>query len=259
MSFDWFTFIAQLVNFGLLLALLRIFLYRPVLNMMDQREERLALAWTEAEEAHAEANAHSRRIDAEVAGLEERRRTRLAEIEAEARELLDRRMAEVEAEASSSRARQLAALEESRERTVQRLRQRTATLLLAELRSSLADLAGDGLEEHAARVFQGRLRELPEGHLHELRKAARESPVELTSAARLTEQQQEELTRVVQEAIGADADLRFSVDEDLLFGTELMAGPMLVAVSGRQRLESLEAEFSKTLADLAKGTSSAAG
>jgi len=142
---------------------------------------------------------------------------------------------------------------------VQRLRQRTAALLLAELRSSLADLAGDGLEEHAVRVFQGRLRELPEVHLRDLRKAARDAPVELTSAARLTEQQQQELTRVVQEVIGAEARLRFSVDQDLLFGTELKAGPMLVAVSGRQRLESLDAEFSRTLAGLAKGAPGAAG
>ena len=41
MAFDWFAFSAQLLNFVLLLVLLRVFLYRPVLSIMDQRAKQL--------------------------------------------------------------------------------------------------------------------------------------------------------------------------------------------------------------------------
>jgi len=39
MLFDWFTFAAQLLNFIILVWLLKRFLYRPVLKAIDDREK----------------------------------------------------------------------------------------------------------------------------------------------------------------------------------------------------------------------------
>jgi len=41
MPFDWFTIAAQIVNFTILLWLLKRFLYRPILDGLDARELRL--------------------------------------------------------------------------------------------------------------------------------------------------------------------------------------------------------------------------
>ena len=50
MPIYWFTVAAQAVNFLILLALLRRFLYRPVLEAMDRREARIAERLQEAAE-----------------------------------------------------------------------------------------------------------------------------------------------------------------------------------------------------------------
>ena len=42
MQLDWITVAAQIVNFLMLVALLRRFLYRPVLDAMARREGRIA-------------------------------------------------------------------------------------------------------------------------------------------------------------------------------------------------------------------------
>ena len=84
MGFDWFTFVAQLVNFALLLLLLRLFLYRPVLNLMEQRQEQLDRAWQDARGAEAAAREEAQRLASARAALEGERRTRLEQVEKEA-------------------------------------------------------------------------------------------------------------------------------------------------------------------------------
>src|SRR5690625_566874 len=48
MKIDWFTVIAQIVNFLILVWLLKRFLYKPVLNAIDEREKRIASQLEEA-------------------------------------------------------------------------------------------------------------------------------------------------------------------------------------------------------------------
>ena len=55
MLIDWFTVIAQIVNFLILVWLLQRFLYRPILDAIDAREKRIAAALTEAEANKEEA------------------------------------------------------------------------------------------------------------------------------------------------------------------------------------------------------------
>jgi F-type H+-transporting ATPase subunit b len=47
--------VSQIVNFLLLMVILRMVLYRPVLNMLDARKERIALSMRDAERASAAA------------------------------------------------------------------------------------------------------------------------------------------------------------------------------------------------------------
>jgi F-type H+-transporting ATPase subunit b len=41
MLIDWFTVVAQIINFLILVALLKHFLYGRIIKAMDQREERI--------------------------------------------------------------------------------------------------------------------------------------------------------------------------------------------------------------------------
>src|SRR5690554_682746 len=55
MDIDWFTVIAQLVNFLILVWLLQRFLYKPVLNAIDEREKKIASQLEDAAVKKAEA------------------------------------------------------------------------------------------------------------------------------------------------------------------------------------------------------------
>ena len=51
---DWFTVAAQIVNFLILVALLKYFLYGRIVDAMDRREQSIAQRWNLAEQREAE-------------------------------------------------------------------------------------------------------------------------------------------------------------------------------------------------------------
>ena len=69
MLIDWFTVSAQIVNFLILVWLLQRFLYRPILDAIDAREQRVAAALTKAEANKEEARAGARRLPPAQRGI----------------------------------------------------------------------------------------------------------------------------------------------------------------------------------------------
>ena len=55
MLIDWFTVVAQAVNFIILVWLLKRFLYKPILDAIDAREKRIAAELADADAKKAEA------------------------------------------------------------------------------------------------------------------------------------------------------------------------------------------------------------
>src|SRR5450631_3388047 len=55
MPIDWFTVIAQVINFLILVWLLKRFLYKPILHAIDEREKGIASQLAQAEAKKVEA------------------------------------------------------------------------------------------------------------------------------------------------------------------------------------------------------------
>ncbi|MCK4469172.1 MAG: F0F1 ATP synthase subunit B, partial [Desulfobacterales bacterium] len=55
MLIDWFTVIAQIINFLVLVYLLKCFLYGPIIKAMDKRQEKIALRLEGARKKKQEA------------------------------------------------------------------------------------------------------------------------------------------------------------------------------------------------------------
>lgn len=80
LGIEWPLLIAQIVNFGILLILLRMFLYQPVLKMLNARKERIAQSMKDAERVSAAA----REAEQEKAKVLEQARREAQEIRAQA-------------------------------------------------------------------------------------------------------------------------------------------------------------------------------
>ena len=154
---DPFTLAAQVLNFLLLVLLLRRYLYLPLLEVMDERERRAAEQAREAADRLAEAEGLAARARAEGERLEATRLELLAGAEAEAaarrRILLD----EARREVAARQEEWLEDLEGRREAAMVELRPRVAAALVALCRRALLDLAGEELEDRMAARLAERL------------------------------------------------------------------------------------------------------
>lgn len=259
MAFDWFTLVAQLVNFGLLVLLLRLFLYRPVLKVMEEREARLANAWHQVEAAEAAAAAQGAEHARARAEVERRSGELLAHARAEANEAKARMLADARQEAAEELERHRAAFEEGSDRLVESLARRSAQLVVSEVEAALRDLAAADFEERAAEVFVARLSELSDAQRNDLTTAARTGELVITTASPVDGPARTRLANVIAGATGSAPTPRFEVDPNVLFGVELAAGAFTVAVSGRARLDALNAAFTAALHEAVPSGSEANG
>jgi F-type H+-transporting ATPase subunit b len=90
---DWFTVAAQLINFLILVWLLKRFLYRPILDAIDAREARIAAELADADTKKAEARKERDDFQHKNAAFEQQRAALLSqardEAKAERQRLLD--------------------------------------------------------------------------------------------------------------------------------------------------------------------------
>jgi F-type H+-transporting ATPase subunit b len=247
-TFDPFTFLAQLLNFALLLVLLRVFLYRPVLAVMRRREELAAAALDEARRLQAEAEEERRALAAERDAEERERAARLAALEDELERLRHERLAAVDREAREARTSRAEALAREVERAVARLGPELARLVVDEVSETIAWLTGADADGLAVDRFVERLRGLPPERREELRSAAREGPVRLVTARALGGSEVDEARRAVADALGVER-VELATDPGLLAGAALEAGGLRLDGSAAARLAALEERFARALAE----------
>lgn len=129
LGINWQGLLAQIVNFGILLFLLRMVLYKPVLNMLNQRSEKIRDSLQRAEEMKQAAE----RAKEEHAALVEQGRKEGQAIISRAEQIAARMREEAQTQARTEAEQFLAQARAEIERDKQRA--------IAELRAQVADLA----------------------------------------------------------------------------------------------------------------------
>lgn len=244
MIIDWFTVGAQTLNFLILVWLMKHFLYKPILNAIDERERLIATELADADSKRVEAQ---KEIDEFKHKNEEfdRQRSELVskatdEAKAERQRLLDEALNA--AEALSSKSQEMLRNEEHD--LHQEISRRTQQEVFAIARKALADLAATDLEERLGEVFTRRLREM-DGHEKErlakaLKKASGSGTSVVRSAFDLPSEQRSLIQNALNEVFSADIKIRFETEPDLISGIELNADGQKVAWSISDYLSSLE-------------------
>lgn len=245
MTVDWFTLAAQLVNFALLLLLLRIFLYRPILDLMAERERRTAAPLDEARRLAEEAAAERAALQREREAFERERAERLETAIREADEQREQQLAALERETAALRVAAAQAVERDVRRVSGELMTRLSGLVVDEVARTLAAIAGAELDEPAWARFEERLRALPAGQRSRLAEAA-QGAVRVVSPRALAPATADAARSVLRELLGAN-DVSFATDPDLLLGVALEAGGLRLDGSAAARLETLERSFAAAL------------
>lgn len=220
MSIDWITVAAQIANFLVLVWLLKRFLYRPILDGIDAREQQITERMSEAALIREAAETAEAKHQAEIARLRAGREGVLEE----AREAAELERAALLEEARARLMREQTARDRERAEEARRysadLRYKGASALLALLRKALEDLSGETLEERIIARAGPRLAAMA-GDLAEA--AGGDLAAVVTTQAPLSPELRDELTDQLA-ALLPGIEVRFYTDSEQPLGLNLRLG-----------------------------------
>jgi F-type H+-transporting ATPase subunit b len=252
MIIEWYTVIFQIINFLILVFLLRYFLYGPIIRAMDEREQKIVQREEEAveqkKEAAKESHAYrqkSEQLQQQEAEIMEKAHAAAA---AEKLELLQKARQAVE----ETRHRWEDAFTREQETFISELRRRIGQQACSIARRCLQDLADARLEELTWDLFLKKIGKLPEEKRSALRKAlsADGHKLALRSAFDPPAEKLNQLKSSLREVLSdlkADFTVSAKIDPALVCGLELDVGGYRVAWSVGSYLEGVEKQIFKEL------------
>jgi F-type H+-transporting ATPase subunit b len=249
MPIDWFTVVAQAINFLILVWLLKRFLYKPILHAIDEREKGIAAQLAEAEAKKAEAQKERDDFQHKNEVFDQARAALLKKAEDEAKVERQRLLDGARKDADALRAKRQDALRDEQLNLGQEIARWTQKEVFAVSRKALADLATASLEERMVDVFVHRLSALTGAAKEELVAALKASnqPARVRSALDLPPAQRKAIENTVNEAFGAEVHVRFETAPELVSGIELSTNGQKVAWSIADYLATLEKSVGELL------------
>lgn len=249
MLIDWFTVGAQVLNFLVLVWLMKRFLYKPVLQAIDSREKQIATTLSDARALETEAHRERDEFDKKNVAFDVQRDALLTKAKEEAQTERSRLLEEARKESdAASKARRQSLIDEQQSLNAEiTLRARNEVFAIA--RKTLSDLAEASLEEEMVAVFVRRLRASSPKELEMLKLAfhGKEDRATVSSTFTLSVSQEATIKKVIQELFEATPDLHFESTPDTVSGIELVANGRKIGWSISEYLDSLEKGVSELL------------
>jgi F-type H+-transporting ATPase subunit b len=254
MLIDWFTVGAQVVNFLVLVWLLKRFLYEPVMQAIDAREKHIASQLASAAQERLRAGeeresyaSKSRELVAERDRLLNEARSAAAR---ERAELLQKARAEHE----QLQARFETELSEERDELSRSIVARVLAETFAIARKLLGDLSDANLGGRIVDMFIRRIQSLSDEDRVGLRRLAAGSdevaaPRALTvrSAFELSATQRADIERELRRELGDDGRIRYEQSPELVGGIELVANGYRLRWNIEDYLDSLREQIDSAL------------
>jgi F-type H+-transporting ATPase subunit b len=247
MQINWFTVIAQVINFVVLVWLLKRFLYKPILNAIDEREKKIASRLDEAKTKKEEAEKEKEEFKHKNESFDLVKKESMNEALASAKEQKDLLIEAARKEASAMRLNQEMALAETLEKAKKNLTQKIQKQVFDVSRKTLTDMASVSLEEKVIELFISRIQELNEEKQKEFKEAltSDKENVMITSVFDLTEQQEQAIKSSVDKLLGKKGTYEFKTSPDLISGIELSSNGYKLDWSISAYLDSLQNSFTE--------------
>jgi F-type H+-transporting ATPase subunit b len=232
----------QILMFAITVVVLRAWVFKPILGLLDKRRKAIAQGLEDARVA-AEARANAER---EAEHIVADAQAKAAQIIRESTERAENAAVEIKAanEAEVNRMREiaLAEIEQERNRILSEVRGQVAALAVAAAQKLVGELIDERrhralLEEFFSGVKDGKVTILADA-------TANASVAEVTSALPLTQAEQELVMKDLMTRSGGKATVNFRVDPSILGGLVVRLGDKVMDGSVAGQLQSLREHLS---------------
>ena len=243
MLIDWFTVAAQIVNFLLLVWLLKRFLYRRILHAIETRERRIAERLAAAEAQEKGAAEQLALYQAKLREFEQQHQDLLAQARLEAEKQRSEMVAQAREHVRELESSWQADLARERAAFLADLRRRAAAQLLALARQTVADLACVDIQRCAVQVFLERLRALDRAACQSLG----QGELSIRATFDMPEPMRTEVRQALRDRLDPDVTVRFERAAGIGLGIELRGNGCRIGWNSESYLDSLEEDLREAL------------
>jgi F-type H+-transporting ATPase subunit b len=239
------------VNFLVLVWLMKRFLYAPILNAIDARETRIATELADADAKKDEAQKERDEFKRKNEEFDRQRESLLSEATLEVKTEKQQLLEEVRKEVEDFRARQKDALIHDCNTIKEDIVRRTQQEVFAIARKALGDLAAESLEERMVDAFIRHCRFLNDDDKNELQSVfkAATGPVVVRSAFVLSVEQRNAIEHATGELFSCKCLFHYEILPDLVSGIELSVDGHEVAWNISEYFHTLEKNVCELLID----------
>ena len=236
---DWFTVVAQIINFLILVLVLKYLLYGKIIAAMDERQRKIADRFEEADQREKNADQKLQEYQQRILEIHESRDMALAlaqhDVDRQKQQWLHNSRREFE----EQRTRWYDALQEESTAYLDELRTKIADSALHIAKSTLADLADTELEAGIVNTFLRRLHALTEFERGTVLESLQNSNGQLLiqSAFPLSPNLQDKVCRDLTSLIPGNRDFVFETHPDLICGIRLATADQHILWELGRRLE----------------------
>jgi F-type H+-transporting ATPase subunit b len=229
--------LVQILNFAIILVVLRVWVYKPILGLLEKRRERIAQGLEDARVA-AEARANAEKeAQAILSAAQADANLKVREASERAEQVAREIHAAAEKDAAAVREAAAGEAEQARTAALGELRGQVAALAIAAAQKLIGESLDEKRQRHLVEEFFSGIKAgqvvILEGE------TLRGSSAEITSALPLTETEQETVRKQLAKPLGAGASLSFRVNPAILGGLVVRVGDKVIDGSVAGKLEGL--------------------
>lgn len=239
MELNWSTFILEIINFLVLVWILKRFLYKPVLEMIARRQASIDKTLADAKQLHDDAEKLQQQYEGRLTAWDQERKQAREKLAEELHADRARKLEELKVTLQQERER-AAVAEQRRLSDAQLEMEDTALAQGAQLATQLLkQAAGPEVESRLVELTIDELSRLPKDRLADLRGSFGQvsEGITIASAYPIPENQQQRLQKAVNTVVGKEAPLRFEQDSKLLAGVCINIGAWQLAANLRDELK----------------------
>ncbi len=242
MQINWFTVIAQILNFLILVWLLKRYLYIPVLKTIADREKKIFNQLEEAASKERFAKLEQEKFLLKNKEFEQEKKNLMALAVAEVKEERDKLLEEARNEFNALRAKQGIAITEMQEQLQQELAKKTQEEVLLLTSKTISELASSSLEDQSVTVFLKHLRNITDIEKKQFMEIfqSNTNPILLQSAFDLSDSSKDEIQKYLIEILGKNIILQFKNSPKIICGIELIGNGYKLGWSVSEYIASLQ-------------------
>ena len=240
MELDWTTFLLEVINFLILVWLLKRFLYQPVLEVIGKRRQRIQAELQQAATTQDQANQLREQYETRLVEWEQQKRAAMERLSQEIAQDKEKRLRQVDEELQQQR--QKHRVLDQQQQVLWRSQAESGALRLGGAFAArlLRELAGPEVDQRLRQLFVEQLQALPQSELARLQEGwqGNNPTVEVLSAAPLDAGQQDLIRQALEQAFGpCQGDWQFETDDKLVAGLRVSAGGWILQANLQDELQ----------------------